>query len=328
MDHHEAESVVNECVRDVVYAINTCEELKIEFPESKIDQAEIAASFEMIRCCVGFDNCAGSIGGMLLHTHTDSDNKDEYFCQTKKRHGIFMQGICDHNGKFLDISFASPTENTAISVFKKSEIGRRIEEGTFLNDGLVLYGNALFMESPFVVTPAVASSLSPSSSKFDSSLRDDFNTCQKQLGEQIEQAFSDLVQRWGLLHRPLPSGIGIERLKDLVSALCKLQNFCIDDHEPMHAPLSKDLAYGFNLGATYTDNRGFKDEFLYTEPSVDQQLEESKQTERWNETNEHLLGKVIAHKAKSDSVALHMAAELKRVMPVRKRLSRCRRDRR
>ena len=54
-------------VWQVVDAINSCETLKITFPNHE-EQALIASRFE-VKSTVGFDNCCGCIDGLLIWTN-------------------------------------------------------------------------------------------------------------------------------------------------------------------------------------------------------------------------------------------------------------------
>eukprot|EP00804_Cyclotella_cryptica_P020311 CCRYP_014047-RB/>CCRYP_014047-RB protein AED:0.24 eAED:0.17 QI:0/0/0/1/0/0/2/0/324 len=45
----------------------------------------------------------------------------------------------------------------------------------------------------------------------------------------IECAFGILVHRWGILRKPMPVNLSVQKISSLVLALCKLHNFCIDN---------------------------------------------------------------------------------------------------
>ena len=52
-------------VWSVVMAVNLCPDFYILYPQLHAEQMEIAESFCTVSS-VGFDNCAGAIGGMLI----------------------------------------------------------------------------------------------------------------------------------------------------------------------------------------------------------------------------------------------------------------------
>ncbi len=58
-------------------------------------------------------------------------------------------------------------------------------------------------------------------------LQDNFNFYQSQLRITIERAFGVLVHRWAILRDPLV--VPMSKVAPLVSALCSLHNFCINE---------------------------------------------------------------------------------------------------
>ena len=58
--------------------------------------------------------------------------------------------------------------------------------------------------------------------------RDHYNFYHSQLRINIECAFGILVNRWGILRRPMPSNYSIRKIADIVNCLCRLHNFLID----------------------------------------------------------------------------------------------------
>ena len=59
--------------------------------------------------------------------------------------------------------------------------------------------------------------------------RDAYNYYQSQLQINIECAFGVLTNCWRLLKSPLSARIPINRINTLISCLCKIHNFCIDN---------------------------------------------------------------------------------------------------
>ena len=59
--------------------------------------------------------------------------------------------------------------------------------------------------------------------------KDAYNYYQSQVRINIECAFGILTNRWRILKSPLNANIPINRVNALVSCLCKIHNFCIDN---------------------------------------------------------------------------------------------------
>ena len=75
--------------------------------------------------------------------------------------------------------------------------------------------------------------------------RDGFNFYQSQLRINIECAFGMLVNRWAIIHSPLPLNISLCKTSSLVRSLCCLHNWLIDEkHENLPASTARDR---FNL---------------------------------------------------------------------------------
>ena len=59
--------------------------------------------------------------------------------------------------------------------------------------------------------------------------KDSHNFYHSQVRINIECSFGILTNRWRLLKSPLSSKISISQINALISCLCKLHNFCIDN---------------------------------------------------------------------------------------------------
>ena len=95
-----------------------------------------------------------------------------------------------------------------------------INKEGFLRPGLALFGDNVYVNSPFMCVPfrKVAGGTP----------EDAFNFFQLQVRINIECAFGILVHCFGILRKPIPMSIDIKKTTRLVLALCKLHNFCID----------------------------------------------------------------------------------------------------
>jgi DDE superfamily endonuclease len=57
--------------------------------------------------------------------------------------------------------------------------------------------------------------------------KDAYNYYHSQVRSTIECAFRMLVHRFGILRKPIPTVISIQRIIALVMCLCRLHNFCV-----------------------------------------------------------------------------------------------------
>lgn len=178
--HGISHSSVFESVWEIVDAVNACPQLEISFPRDHIEQRQIAAGF-MAKSKANFDNVVGAIDGMLIWIEkphlTDCENATvgpkKFFCGRKKKFGLNMQGVCDHEGRFLDISIGHPASTADYLCFKTSGLYESLEkEANFLAPGLVLFGDNAYVNTTYMATPFKA---------VKSGEKDDYNFCHSQV---------------------------------------------------------------------------------------------------------------------------------------------------
>ena len=249
------EVIDSDSVWYVVEATNKVEEWFISYPSSRDEQLRIANEFKS-KSAVEFDVCAGTIDGVLIWIHkpTIAEAKRaavdqlKLFCGRKHKYGLNCQVVCDARGRFLDISITYGGASSDLLAFENSELFERLQNQNLLHDGLVLFGDNAYLNSPFMATPYTNVSSGP---------KDNYNFYHSQLRIRIECAFGMLVQRWGILRMAMPKGISIKKTITMVNALAKLHNFCINEVDGesrstmiVDEPLAADTAYieGDNAG--------------------------------------------------------------------------------
>ena len=131
-----------------------------------------------------------------------------------------MQAACDAHRRFLWISIITPGTTSDYLSYVTADFIKEMKEPGKLLPGHVFVGDNAYIKSVEMATPI--KNASPG-------LEDDYNFYLSQLCIIIECAFGILVQRWGILRRPLLCGF--EKIPALMTALCKLHNFCIDMKE-------------------------------------------------------------------------------------------------
>ena len=87
-------------------------------------------------------------------------------------------------------------------------------------EGYCLYGDNAYVNESYMAVPFPNISSGP---------RDAYNYYHSQVCINIECSFGVLTNRWCLLKSPLSASISIHRANALVSCLCKIHIFCIDN---------------------------------------------------------------------------------------------------
>lgn len=227
-----------ESVWYVVDAVNAYKEFHIKYPTSHEKQKQIARQFKMASKA-GFDNCAGTIDGILIWTQKPS-TKDcarmrvgakKFHCGRKNKFGLNCQAVSDVRGRIIDISIIYPAATSDCLAFEGSKLFADLEGG-LLAEGLCLFGDNAYLNSKYMAVPFPGVSSGP---------RDDYNFFHSQLRIRVECAFGMLTERWGILRAAMPRGISIRKTCALVHALAKLHNFCIEQNDTRRtAPLDRD----------------------------------------------------------------------------------------
>lgn len=213
----------------VVDAINLCPELQMKFPSNHEEQREIAQAFKE-KSKADLDGCVGCVDGMLVWTNKPSKlsldqvgvGPKKFFCGRKKKFGLNLQAICDHKKRFMDVEIEHPAATSDYLCFTTSDIHQKLKEVGFLADGLCLFGDNAYVNTPFMATPYRGVTDGP---------KDAYNFYHSSLRITVECAFGMLVHRWGVLRRAIPVNISVVKTTQLVRALCILHNFCIDNKD-------------------------------------------------------------------------------------------------
>lgn len=224
--HGVADGEVVTSAWDVVDAIHKSSELDIKFPESHAEQMEIAQGFKA-KSQIGIDCCVGTIDGMLVWLNKPNTNDQQvigfgptkFFCGRKMKYGLNMMGVCDSKGRFIWVEVNQPGAASDFIAYDVSSLKKLLDRDNFLRPGLCLFGDNAYVNSSSMCTPWRNVSRGP---------KDAMNFYHSQLRITIECAFGMLVHRWGILRKPMPINIAVNKITKLVHALCKLHNFCID----------------------------------------------------------------------------------------------------
>ena len=215
----------------VINAINGRDEFKLRFPGHDVAALEEISNGFQRRFDNPLSGCVGAVDGLvvkILRPGRDCPNSRSYF----NRKGNFaypLQAMCDSKYRF---TFASCTcvGSTHDSVaFNTSSMGRFLAAG-LLPEPFWIAADDAYTCSSSVLTPWSGRNLKPD--------EDAFNFWLSSSRIHIEQAFGILVQRFGILWRPIE--LHYRRVPQLVLALCKLHNICIDRKVAITTLISRD----------------------------------------------------------------------------------------
>ena len=239
--------------------MNKTPSLKISFPTSHEEQRKVAEGFRK-KSQAGFATCVGAVDCMLLWLEKPSEKScmearcgsKKFFCGRKSKFGLTLQAVCDADRRFLDVSMQHPASTSDFLAFTTSGIYGKLEQEGFLDFNKTLFGDLAYVNCRYMATPCKGAK---------SGVKDDYNFFHSQLRINIECAFSQLVNRWGILRKALPSSMGIGKIICLVMCLCKLHNYCVDerllrvDGADIEEPTAQDqLGIAAQGGLRFDDN--------------------------------------------------------------------------
>ena len=158
--HGISHTEVFNSVWKVVDAVNNAEELAITFPEDHDEQRKLALGFRR-RSQAKFSSCVGAIDGMLFWTEKpnkrDCDEAEcgpkKFLCGRKKKFGMTLQGVCDSDCRFLDVSIEHPASTSDYLAFITSSLYYKLEEKSLLKPGYCLFGDSAYVNTSYMTTP-------------------------------------------------------------------------------------------------------------------------------------------------------------------------------
>lgn len=133
-------STVMSVVYEVVNSVNKA--FAIKFPEDHREQTRIALGFQK-RSSIGFNCVAGCVDGLIIWTEQPHKRECEkmkcgakkFYCERKAKFGLNMQGLCDDDGKFLEVWIGNPASSSDFMSFIRSSMYRKLATPGFLKDG-------------------------------------------------------------------------------------------------------------------------------------------------------------------------------------------------
>lgn len=196
-------------------------ELQIKFPSTVDECKEAALGFKTISTQGCIWNCVAVLDGYHLQIQTPpkkyAKNVRSFFSGHYQTSGMNIQAACDHNCKFSFIGVAGPGVLGDREALNEVPLGKQVENlpGLYCAIGDCAYTPTEHLIPIFRGEHAVIPRY------------DNFNFFASQLRIRIEMAFGLMVKKWGILSRPLL--IKPTKIWELIIAIAKLHNFCIDE---------------------------------------------------------------------------------------------------
>jgi DDE superfamily endonuclease len=205
-------------VWEVIHGINKA--IRIKFPSSPLECAELAADFETVSHRGVFKNVVGAVDGYLMAIYTPhkkhANNVRSYFSGHYQRYGINVQACCDRHCRFTFLGIGGPGNSKDRQAVKESGLSALIDK---LPTGYCCIADSAYQPTETLMTI------------FGGDLalvkdNDNYNYFASQLRIRIEMAFGLMTKKWSILQRPLSNSLPM--LKYLICCIARLHNFCID----------------------------------------------------------------------------------------------------
>jgi len=224
--HGVSKTTFYDCLWDFVDAMLLAPELQMRMPLwNAAWRRETALGFQA-RGDNPLINIIGALDGIAIRqempAYTEVACPKDYW----NRKGFFalnVQAVCDYNYEFLWMSCRTPGSNHDATALACSDLGQLLKNRThpvilqLIAEGLCIAADDAYGDCELLATPW------PGGGRGDE-WRDAYNFYQSSARMHIEQAFGQLVGRWGIFWRPLRMPFSKRPLVIKVAFL--LHNFC------------------------------------------------------------------------------------------------------
>lgn len=166
-------------------------------------------------------NTVGCIDGCHVEILRPSESAHSYY-NRKKFPSIVLQGVCNHENKFLDVFIGFPGSAHDARVMRESPFFTSAPTAV---DGGYILGDSAYPLLPWLMTP-----YKDNSSNFPS-WKKEFNRRHSQQRVAIENAFGLLKQRFRRLY--LVDAKTVAQSCFIVMAACVLHNFCNEERDSL-----------------------------------------------------------------------------------------------
>lgn len=185
----------------------------------------------------GLPNCCGAIDATHIIMTLPAVESSDDWCDQESNYSMFLQGIVDHEMRFLDIVTGWPGSMTVSRLLKCSAFFKLCENGQRLNGPYkmsvdrseireFIVGDATYPLYPWLMTPYGGRGLSAPMARF--------NTKHRAVRLLAARALSQLKGVWRILNKVMwrPDK---HKLPSIILVCCLLHNIMIDNGDELHA---------------------------------------------------------------------------------------------
>ena len=225
-------STVYFVIWDVIYALDSC----LAKPWDPYDTRLLTdmAMRMYARSKETVEGCIGAIDGMAVKikkpSKIDEDNTRNYM-NRKGFYSINLQALADADKKIVWYSMDTQGSTHDSLAFRMCNLGQALQNKP-LPTRFWIAGDEAYVCCNWLLTPYGVNSARKDRYK------DNFNFYLSRCRINVECAFGILVQRFGILRRPM--SCSLEHVTKVVAVCIHLHNFAIDDGIALHQPLARD----------------------------------------------------------------------------------------
>lgn len=226
------QSTVSQVTWRFIEALEERAKHHLKWPDSE-RMEEIKSKFEAL---FGLPNCCGAIDATHIIMTLPAVETSDDWCDQEKNYSMFLQGIVDHEMRFLDIVTGWPGGMTVSRLLKCSGFFKLCENGERLNGSLrnlsegvnireYIVGGVSYPLLPWLITPDGSDGLLDSMSTF--------NAMHEAAWLLAVRSFLQLKGSWRILNKVMwrPDK---RKLPSIILVCCLLHNIIIDSGDQLH----------------------------------------------------------------------------------------------
>ncbi|CAG5855637.1 unnamed protein product [Menidia menidia] len=230
-------TTVYEVVRKMANKVIGLQKRIISLPSSD-ELTNIAAGFERLSGSRAFSKVVGSLDGCHVRIKPPSDESQRYI-NRKLFHSIQIQGVCDHQCRFLDIFVGYPGSVPDERVLQNSPL---YEQRLYPPEGCCILGDGAY---PCMAQPIAV--ITPYREPANSEIEARFNAHHARAHSAISRAFGMMRTRWrSIFFKDLE--VQPVFAVQIIACCAVLHNFCLrdgDELEPEAEALQPDHGGGY-----------------------------------------------------------------------------------
>jgi AcrR family transcriptional regulator len=225
--HGISQSTAYGCLHDVVAAVNDHPQLAIVCDNSLEALQERATAFHAKSSHGLFEYCTGAIDGLAIAIQApsakDTSNQRRFYSTTKDMYCINTQLVSDAYGRILAFSAKHVGSTNDAPAFDSSDLKPMNESLEFPYHWV---GDNAYPLTETMMTPFAGLNLHMLHPE-----QEGYNFFQSQMRIIAEQCNGMLIQRFGILWKPLR--FDLHFAVQIIHACCRLHNFCLNRNLPV-----------------------------------------------------------------------------------------------